>query len=212
MMSQAAGSTENAARKRLARKYRTLGYDVQENPGPDRLPDFMRDVSPDIVALSASDNVVIEIKTHASLKGSNDIVGIAERVSGHADWRFELVVLEDTPERAASSGTDYRHVQEQVRVAMGNRLFDMASVYLVNALLRLARDLARRNGVLAGDKSDRNLLLDMGFAGVLPDTLLDQCLSALAARNRPAHAGTSGPSEQEVEDLLRLYGEVQSLL
>lgn len=205
---------ETSALRRLARKYKVLGYDVHENPGPDRLPDFMRDAAPDIVARSSSDNVVIEIRRHAALKGSNEIVGIAELVSGHADWRFELVVLEDEHAKAVSSETDYRSLLEKVHAATSARLFDMAFIYLVNVLVQTARDLARRNDVPAGDRGDRTLFLDMGFRGVLPDTLVERCLSALSMRNDLAHAHTGpvGASEKEVQELLKLCEEVRGLL
>lgn len=213
-MPQVDHMTELAAQKRLARKYKVLGYDVQENPGPDRLPDFMRGAAPDIVARSLSDNVVIEIKRHASLKGSNDIIGIAERVSGHPDWRFELVVLEDEHDNGVSSEVDYQKLLEKVHAATSNRLFDMAFVYLVNVLVQTARDLANKSGVSVSDRGDRTLFLDMGFKGILPNGLVEQCLSALSMRNHLAHAhtGTASPLEKEVQGLLRLCEEVRGLL
>ncbi len=213
-MPQANEPVESAARNRLARKYKVLGYDVQENPGPDRLPDFMRGAAPDIVARSSSDNVVIEIRSHASLKGSNDIVGIAERISGHADWRFELVVLEDNHTQVETSEADHRLLLEKVHAATSNRLFDMAFVYLVGILVQTARDLAARNNVPAGDRGDRSLVLDMGFRGILPDTVVERSLSALAQRNRLAHAGaqTNDSQEKDVQDLLGLCEEVKNLL
>ena len=77
---------EGRAQKRIAREYRLLGYDVVEHPTSDGLPEFMVGAISDIVARSASDNVVIEVKRHGSLKGSNDLVNIAERVSKHLSW------------------------------------------------------------------------------------------------------------------------------
>ncbi len=67
---------EHRAQKTVARRYKSLGYDVVEHPAPDRLPSFLRGVTPDIVARSDSDNVIIEVKRHASLKGSNDLAAI----------------------------------------------------------------------------------------------------------------------------------------
>ncbi len=77
---------EHRAQKTVARKYKSLGYDVVEHPAPDRLPSFLRGVTPDIVARSDSDNVIIEVKRHASLKGSNDLVNLADRISGYPNW------------------------------------------------------------------------------------------------------------------------------
>lgn len=93
-MVQTRQNTEGLAQQRIARKYKLLGYEVLENPEADLLPEFMHGVSPNIVAQSNSDNVIIEVKTNSSLKGSNDLIGIAERVLSHSDWRFELVILD----------------------------------------------------------------------------------------------------------------------
>ena len=166
---------ERDAQSRGARKYRTLGYEVLENPGPDRLPDFMRGVTPDIIARSRRDNVAIEIKRHASLKGSNGLVGIAERVSGRPDWRFELVVFDDADDAASPlPGTDHEHLRTMVRTANRHGLFEMAYVYLVHMIACAVQDLAKKNQISLRDKSDRTLLLDLGFRGIVPDRLLEQ--------------------------------------
>lgn len=92
-MAQRRQSTDSVAQHRVAQKYRLLGYEVEENPDSALLPEFMRGVRPDILARSKLDNVVVEVKEGSALKGSNDIVGIARRISEHPEWRFELVVL-----------------------------------------------------------------------------------------------------------------------
>lgn len=213
MIVQVERVTERSAQRRVARKYRTLGYEVLENPGPDLLPDFMRGVAPDIVARSSSDNVVIEVKGHASLKGSNDLVGIAERVSGHPDWRFELVVVDEADDSGPASDADYERVVGRVQATMSHQMFDVAFVYLVNVLVRTARDLAKKHGVSFTNKADRNLFLDLGFRGSLPNDLLELCLSALSTRNCLAHAPEgNSPSMADVQSLLQLCGTLKQLL
>ncbi len=39
------------------------------------------------------------------------------------------------------------------------------SIYLVNVLVRTARDLAKKHGISFTNKADRNLFLDLGFRG-----------------------------------------------
>lgn len=48
-----------AAPYRVARKYRLLGYEVEENPEAELLPEFMQGVRPGILAQSKFDNVVV---------------------------------------------------------------------------------------------------------------------------------------------------------
>ncbi len=205
---------EVRAQKKVARRYKNQGYDVLENPEPDHLPEFLRGIAPDIIARSQSDNVVIEVKSHASLKGSNDLVSIAELVSGLPGWRFELVVPDDNKiDQPANSGVDYERLLEKVRIAASAGLFDMAYVYLVNVLAKAARDLAARYNIKSDGKTDRSLLIDLGFKGVLPEELLQQCLSSLSMRSRLVLAldEKENPSEDDLKDLLRLCEQLQRL-
>lgn len=203
------------AQQRIARKYKLLGYEVLENPEADRLPEFMRGVTPDIVAQSKSDNVVIEVKQHSSLKGSNDLIGIAQRVSDHPGWRFELVVLdEDEQMRSARPAMDHDSLLKKVQLATSARLPDMAYAYLTDVLVTVARDLAGQYNVKFKDKSDRSLFADLSFKGVLPEALAEECLSALSTRNNLLHRldDNGTPSEADLQRLLRLCEQLKGLL
>ena len=148
------GDIEARAQRRVARQYKALGYDVLEQPASELLPAFMQGVRPDIVARSTSDNVVIEVKTPASLKGSNNFVGIAERVSHHPDWRFELVVLGEE-ERLDRSEADHERLLATVRVAVEAGQTEVAYAFLVDVVVETARHLAGVHGIRPGGKSDR---------------------------------------------------------
>jgi len=214
-MAQARQNTGILAQQRIARKYRLLGYDVLENPEADRLPEFMRGVTPDIVAQSKSDNVVIEVKRHSSLQGSNDLVGIAERVSGHPEWRFELVVLDDDEQtRPVRPAMDYDSLLKKVQLATSAHLPDMAYAYLADTMVTIARDLASQYNVNFKDKSDRSLFADLGFKGILPEALVEDCLSVLSTRNNLLHAldDGEGPSEADLQRLLQLCEQLKELL
>jgi len=214
-MAQARQNTGILAQQRIARKYRLLGYDVLENPEADRLPEFMRGVTPDIVAQSKSDNVVIEVKRHSSLQGSNDLVGIAERVSGHPEWRFELVVLDDDEQtRPVRPAMDYDSLLKKVQLATSAHLPDMAYAYLADIMVAITRDLASQYNVNFRDKSDRNLFADLGFKGILPEALTMDCLSVLSTRNNLLHAldHGEGPSEADLQRLLQLCEQLKEFL
>lgn len=202
------------AQQRVARKYRLLGYDVQENPQADVLPEFMRGANPDIVAQSKSDNVVIEVKRRSSLKGSNDLVGIAERVSNRPGWRFELVILDEEDRTwSADPATDYDSLLQKVQAATRARLPDMAYAYLTYILSAAARDLARKYKVKPEDKTDRSLFTDLGFKGILPETLTQECLSVLSIRDSLVHTPSGGgPSEADLKRLLHLCGQLREFL
>ncbi len=205
---------EHRAQQTVARRYKSLGYDVVEHPDPDRLPGFLRGVTPDIVARSESDNVIIEVKRHASLKGSNDLVNLADRISGHPNWRFELVVLEDREsDQSASSEISFDRLLEKVSLANSVRLFDLSYVYLTIILSKTAVGIARRHGVKTRNKTDLVVLEDLGFKGILPQEVVEASLAALSVRNSVAHASgeTARVSEEDVEALVRLCEHMRQL-
>jgi len=176
--------SERRAQRRIARKYRALGYDVQEQPAADLLPAFLHGVAPDLIARDGSDHVVIQVKRNAALKGSNDLIHLAALVSGQPGWRFELVVLDDREtEPAADADIDVDRAREKVTAAINAGLVDIAHVYLADILVRTARDLAEIHRVRSDNKSDRDLFADLALRGILPQALLQQCLDALAARD-----------------------------
>lgn len=204
-----------AAQRRVAQKYRLLGYEVEENPGADLLPEFMQSVRPDILARSKFDNVVVEVKERSALKGSNDLVGIAERISGHPEWRFELVVLRDEREQTSSSfvTTNYDGLLERIQIATSAHLPDMAYIYLASVLVAQAHDLARKHNINSKDKTDEGLFSDLSFRGVLPDILTEKCLSVISTRDNLAQTFDEAvkPSDRDLRHLLQLCRELEEL-
>ena len=208
-------SQDVLAQRKVARKYKLLGYDVLENPEAEFLPDFMQGVTPDIIAFSKSDNVVVEVKNHSSLKGSNDLVGIAERVSDHPGWRFELVVLDDEQTAApANVAANRAKLLETVNVASSAHLSGVAYVYLTNVLVSAARDVAAKYKITLKNEDEKTLLSELSFKGVLPERLTQECLSALIKRNDLVHRfdDANAPSKTDLEDLVQLCEQLGQLI
>lgn len=214
-MSQRRQSTEAAAQHRVAQKYRLLGYEVEENPEAALLPEFMGGVRPDILARSKLDNVVVEVKERSALKGSNDLVGIAQRISEHPEWRFELVVLPDKRDQARSSiiSTNYDNLLEKIELATNVHLPEIAFIYLANILVGQGHDLAKTHNVRVKGKTDRDLFLDLNFKGVLPEETTQECLSILSMRNELAHTFDQSvkPSDKDLKHLLQLCRRLEEL-
>lgn len=207
-------AVQTREQKRIARKYEILGYEVQERPDAGLLPDFMHDLTPDIIARSPFDNVVIEVKQRAALEGSNDLVGLAARVSGRSGWRFELVVVNDrdgTP--VGDMAAEHDRLLAKVNSATQAGLTDLAYVYLAQALVEAAREIAASHRIKVKDKTDKSVFLDLGFRGVLPSALLDRCLEAIGGRDSFAAAsgGDGRPSDAELKDLFDLYERLKQL-
>lgn len=77
----------------VAQEYRAHGYRVLEEPDGRELPEFLRGFRPDLVAFGESENVVIEIKSHATIVAEKTIGDLAEAVHRQPGWRLELVLL-----------------------------------------------------------------------------------------------------------------------
>lgn len=77
--------------ERAASEYAGRGYTVIVQPTPVQLPDFLKEFRPDLLALSSSDNVVIEVKARQDLR-DRLMLRLSEVVAKHRGWRFELIV------------------------------------------------------------------------------------------------------------------------
>jgi hypothetical protein len=207
--------SESSSQGKIVTKYRRLGYEVVEHPSADDLPGFMHGVQPDIVARSKADNVVIEVKKSGALKGANELVSIADRILGHPDWRFELVVLDDEEnDRSSTSRANFGKAVENARKAISLKLFDLSYIYLCEVLAGIAREVARASGLKVGNKTDRDLFHDLGFRGIIPQEMIEASLTVLSVRNRISHGIDNGPdvSEQDVRGVLDLCEGMRAFL
>ncbi len=76
----------------IAEDYKKRGYDVTIAPSPKNLPPFLSNFTPDIVALSHSESVVIAIKSFHKSRPTNYWRELANTIQNHPGWRFELVI------------------------------------------------------------------------------------------------------------------------
>jgi len=79
--------------ERIAQEYRDRGYAVAVHPRGDGLPSFLAGTSPDLIAISEGEKVLIEVKWTTELRRSPDLTDFAKRVEAHPGWRFELVTI-----------------------------------------------------------------------------------------------------------------------
>ena len=92
-MSTMADAAEKRKLRSIARQYERDGYRVTVPERGGDLPAFLQGFTPDLIAESEGDRVVIELKRSDAVPGSNELRDLAERVSGEPGWRFELVTL-----------------------------------------------------------------------------------------------------------------------
>src|SRR5689334_13639593 len=78
--------------REIAREYESRGYRVVVEPGEPDLPNWLQTLRPDLLAQGNGENVIVEVRSSASIRGSQDVSEIAEMIDEHPEWRFELVV------------------------------------------------------------------------------------------------------------------------
>ena len=75
-----------------AREYRQRGYAVVVEPTPEQLPRFLAAFRIDMLASNADEQVVVEVRSHASLTGAPELDALAQAIHDQPGWRFDLVV------------------------------------------------------------------------------------------------------------------------
>jgi hypothetical protein len=205
------------ARRRVLREYKRLGYRVIERPGPEAMPEFLREFRPGLLAERDDDHVVVEVRTARSLKGANEFVELASRIEGTAGWRLELVTVRpvDPPADAKHGWEHFREIAADELMAASGISPDFKAAYLVSLIDELVPELARRHGIRGSGGSLESLVHELAFQGLIDD---DMVAAILAARD--AHrSGVYDPgvlrlflTDAALNDLIARCGTLFSLL
>jgi hypothetical protein len=208
----------------LASEYGEKGYEVHVAPGPDVLPGWMGNFSPDLLALREDDRVVVEVKSSNSLRASEGLGLLADLVDQQPGWRLELVLVKGRPGKSIaeppSSLLSVGAVAESAQAA--RELGSMG--YLEPAFLSAwvafetaARHAFEHDGVdsqLGPPASIIKTLLSLGYVSDVHETELLRRLWEMRNRLVHGYATDERPSRESIEYLLnlsaRLAGEAPS--
>jgi hypothetical protein len=169
-------------RRQIASDYRKQGYRVVVPSGSSALPEFLRDCQPDLIAEKDDDHVVIEVKASRALKGSNDLVELADRVAGQDGWRFELVTVRSEPDYQAFLAEN--SFKEMLRKPTPAKVKSFHCLYLTEVLAYLIRGSASVSDIPVRDKTTLHLARELVYRGVLDQDLLDRIEIALDWQDR----------------------------
>src|SRR5580692_1769090 len=118
--------------RQVAATYRKQGYHVTGSGTSDAIPSFLHGCKPDLVAEKDGDKVVIDVKRANTLRGTNDLAEIAERVAAMPGWRLEVVALRSEDETIAEPVADW------LKTMLGRRAQDEEAtqqcIYLATVL------------------------------------------------------------------------------
>ncbi len=195
-------------RQRVAADYARHGYSVMRPKSSEGLPSFLHGHRPDLIAESAEERVIIEVKTAHSLKGSNELAELALRIAGEPGWRFELVaVASEGDEAAAVRNPQWLESMLSRQFTQGQE--KLKDLYLVGVLSFLIRGLAELSRVKVSEKSDPRIARELAFRGVISQEVLDRVEAALTWRNMLMHSRLDGlPSENRAAEISQLCREV----
>lgn len=204
-MNMPAETQESRKLRSIARRYERGGYRVTLPQRADDLPAFLRDFTPDLIAESESDRVVIEVKASDAVRGANELREMAERVSREPGWRFELVTIRPRERPEVPSSERLASTDSRVRQAMSVGLSDLAYVYASAALEELLNDLALQHGWRAARTSFGQNVRELVSMGIVSPEMASEIGEARAVRNRLVHAENEPPPPAaEVEAVLAL--------
>jgi len=207
----------DSARRRVVREYKRLGYRVIDRPGPDVMPDFLREFHPSLLAERDDDHVVVEVRTARSLKGANEFVELASRIDGTAGWRLELVTVRpvDPPVDPRPGWEHFREIASSKLILDPDISPDFKAAYLVSLIDVLVPELARRHGIRGRDGSVESIVHELAFQGLIDDDMEAVILAAREARRN----GIYDPgvlrvalTDASLNDLIARCGTLFSLL
>jgi hypothetical protein len=218
-MSEASGTDYRRVQRKVAREYRKLGFKVLETPTGADLPPFLEGFSPDLIAVSDSDCVVVEIKRADTLKGSNELTELAARVAEHPKWRFELFTLaapkdveSPIPSKVALDRLLNAISEAYESENLGQRWVSLTA--LISTLERLLNLVAVERGIEATSRPLGSLVRELSFQGIIGEAALLSFNRAHRWRDEILDGGSGGPTPalDEIEQVIAVCRELQSAL
>ncbi len=186
---------EQLQRKKLdeiASEYGAKGYAVTVHPSANETPSFLRDLRPDLIAVSDGDRVVVEVKAAPEIE-SDRTIRIAEAVAANPPWRFELVTANP------SAAPDVPAFGDLVPAERVKELFadaemlirqhhpEAAALVAWGAIEAVLRWRALAAGLDLQRQSSSSLLTELYGSGAIDPGLYEQLLALMAFRNAVAH-------------------------
>jgi hypothetical protein len=191
----------------VAERYRKLGYEVIVEPRPSLLPAGLRRFHPALVARNGNENVLIEVKSKASLDRSPELPAVAQAVERLLGWRFELVIV--NPELSSSvpvTGAPLSRVEIAKRLNEARKLNSLGHLQAAVLLAWSAAEAALRRAAAKGSFNPMGygpaaILKELYSLGKLSADVYETLNGALEVRNALAHGFRDKVSRPSVEQI-----------
>lgn len=209
---------EELQRKKLseiASEYRAKGYSVIANPSAAETPSFVRDCAPDLIAISANDRVVVEVKAAPSIE-SDRTIRIAEAVARNPPWRFELVTANpstapDVPAFGDLVPADrVRELFADAELLVRQHHPEAAALVAWGAIEAVLRWRAVAAGLDLERQSSSRLLTELYGSGAIEPVLYQQLLALMEFRNAVAHGFSPRGEVPNIAEIVNDARKLQS--
>lgn len=195
-----------------ARRYRRKGYRVTIPATNADVPPFLGPFLPDLIAERPDDRVIVEVKRNDALRGSNDLVELAERVAGEPGWRLELVALPSVQTRQLSTAEAVRLISSRARAAFDEGHKDVATMAVTLLLQYLLIELGVANGLTLREPELPGLSRELAAQGLLPRDWPGRIARVASRRNQVVDGVGGALTASDFEDALALAREIEAEL
>ena len=192
---------------KTAAKYRSRGYEVEENCELDFLPGF----HVDLVARKDDEVRVIEVKSRTSLAATPKLNELAEILYSKPGWSYDLLLVGE-PEKLESPEGAQPFAEEEIRqrLAEAEAVLEKGSGQAAYLLVWSACEAAIRNligseGIAIARVTTAAYVLDMAVMhGIISREDYDYLTDMMKYRNAIAHGfDVNGFSDEKVTELIR---------
>jgi uncharacterized protein YutE (UPF0331/DUF86 family) len=192
---------------KTAAKYRSRGYEVEEDCPLEFLPGFRAD----LVARKDGDVRVIEVKSRTSLAATPKLNELAEILYSKPGWSYDLLLVGE-PEKLESPEGAQPFAEEEIRqrLAEAEAVLEKGSGEAAYLLIWSACEAAIRNLIETAEISIARVttaayVLDMAVMhGIISREDYDYLTDMMKYRNAIAHGfDVNGFSDEKVTELIR---------
>lgn len=203
--------SESERVQEIACEYQDKGYLVVVEPHGAHLPEALAGFQPDLLASSAEETVVVEVKYGNLLSEQTDMPALADAVATLPGWRFELVVIGQkktasvVPAAQDLNETEIRRWADAAQQLLNGGYPETALLAAWSVAETALRAAARAQDIPLEGSSALQLVKDLYSLGLLSPDEYGFLQKIMKGRNRLAHGYSwSEISDQQVTELLGL--------
>jgi hypothetical protein len=183
-------TSERQALERIARRYRSEGYEVLISPSPAERPEPLRDFHIDLIARRPDETVIVEVKDARSDKMTPQIASLAELVNSIPHHRFDFVAIQREAGLAREEWLDATALRERVEEAglvFQRELPEAAIMLLWSATEGILRLLADREHLTLSSRGPQTMVKTLYSQGVIDKDEYEILEQAGRLRNVAVH-------------------------